>query len=353
MLPFVAAEGGLYPEWFPHSELAPVQACQGAVHTRLLHCRRRTPPSSPQPNTAAAADPAPATPTGAGHYLRPAGPCTDSVQTVESSAAVLFRGEDVTRRNQGNSSSPVPESAAIRRLHPDQATCTGSEAEGAGRQSSHPSYTTSASPEAADANHWWSPDRSRRAEEEQGSRAPQQRGRKVSRRGRAARGTASYTAAAVTAFPSEQFGSARLCAPRYSCFVITVVPGVFCHSCFPAAIFVTEASHLYSFQGSCFCYSCRLIQSEQESNIARRRVFLSRHILVHCPSCCHPRASSCRRDYGSRGVLFSSPFACSCTCAKGTTVLVSSFTTAATASSSFSQSLQARSSRSCGKRTAG
>lgn len=169
---------------------------------------------------------------------------------------MLFRGEDITSRDQGNSSSPVPENAAARRLHPDQATCTGSGAEGAGRQSSQDGYTTGANPEAADANQWWSRGKSRRAEEERGSQAPRQRGRQVSRRGRAARGTASHTAAshttAVTAVPSEHFGIARLCAPRYSCFVITVVPGVFCHSCFHAVIAVTDASHLYSFQESCF-----------------------------------------------------------------------------------------------------
>ena len=200
------------------------------IHTRLLHCRKRTPPSSPQPPTAAAAGPAPATPPDAGHYLRPAGPGTDPTQPIESSATVLLRGEGISRHTQGNSSSPVPESAAVRRLHPDQATCTGAEAEGAGRQSSQPGYTTSASPEAADANLWWSPGKSRRAEDE---RRPQQRGRQVSRRGRAARGTAPHTTAAAASAPSEleRLGFAGLGATRYSCIFTSIAGYHYCSLC--------------------------------------------------------------------------------------------------------------------------
>lgn len=201
--------------------------------THCLHCRRRTPPSSPHPAPAAAADPVPATPADAGHYLRPAGPGTDPAEPSKSSATVLFPEEDITRRSLGNSSSPVPENAAVRRLHPDQTTCTGSGAEGAGRQSTQPSCTTGASPEAADANQWWSPGKSRRAEEEQGSHAPRQRGRQVSRWGRAARGTAPRTAAAAASVPSEleRLGFARLGATRYSCILTIIAAHHYCSHC--------------------------------------------------------------------------------------------------------------------------
>ena len=201
----------------------------------MLHRRRKTPPCSPHPHAAATG----IDPIGAeGHDLRPAGPCMADAQPMPSAATALFR-EAPREPNQATGSTrphsnQTPSARASGSPEPGQTACRGPRA-------------ACNSPVAAPCDDRSVLRRHKGMGEDQSVQGLAQRGRQVSRRGRAGGSRAGssmplHTAAASTPpLDSEQFGFVRLAASRYLGFLAVTHPVTFC---FISMVIVMENGYL-------------------------------------------------------------------------------------------------------------
>ena len=215
----------------------------------MLHCRRKTPPCSPHLHAAATSLHSDGDES---HDLRPAGPCMNDAQPMPSAATALFR-EALHEPNQSTSSA---------RLQSDQTP--SARASG----SPEPGQTAYRGPRAAYNSPVATPcddqsvlGRNRGVGEEEWVQGRAQRGRQVSRRGRAGSSMPLHTAAVSTPpLDLEQFGFVRLAASRYLGW-------------FPFICHVMSVLHQH---GHCHCYGkC------------------STEVLVFCPSYCSSYHAAC------------------------------------------------------------
>ncbi len=182
----------------------------------MLHCRRKTPPCSPHLHAAAnSTDSA----DNEGHDRRPAGPSMDDAQPMPPAASALFR-EALHEPKQATSSTRLqsdwtPSAMASGSPEPGRIPDRGPRA---GCNGPRAAYN---SPVATQCDDHSVLGRHGGVGEEQWAQGLAQRGRQVSRRGRAGGSRAGssmplHTAAASTPpLDSEQFGFVRLAASRY------------------------------------------------------------------------------------------------------------------------------------------